>query len=236
MRIALAVALMLVACSEPKPAPPAAAAKVEAAAAAPAPAADAGPPVFKSADGGVLDGEALFKQRTCLACHGKDAKTPILPNYPRVAGQMAAYAEQQMRDIKSGARANGMTAAMKGIMPLVPDEEIPALAHYLSTLDPIPSAKGAAMGAFTDGGSKLDGAALFVQKTCPACHGKDAKTPILPNYPNLVGQSAIYAEQQMKDIRGGVRANGQTAAMKAIIASVNDEEIHALAEYLHSLK
>ena len=243
------VVLALVACNEPKPPPPAeakaegtkvaaapAAAPAPAAQAAPAaPAANAGPP-FKSADGGVLDGAALFKQRTCLACHGKDAKTPILPNYPRVAGQMPAYAEQQMKDIKSGARSNGQTAAMKGIMPLVADEEIPALAWYLSTLDPIPSPAAAAVGAFTDGGSKLDGAALFVQKQCVACHGKDAKTPIMPNYPNLVGQSAVYAEQQIKDIKSGVRSNGQTAAMKAIVAQVNDDEIHALAEYLHTLK
>ncbi|MBI5496695.1 MAG: c-type cytochrome [Deltaproteobacteria bacterium] len=79
-------------------------------------------------------GAKLFVDRTCLACHGKDAKTPIMPTYPKVAGQNAAYAEQQMRDIKAGVRANGQTAAMKGIMPLVDDKEIPALAAYLSTL------------------------------------------------------------------------------------------------------
>ena len=41
-----------------------------------------------------------------------------------------------MKDIKSGARANGMSAAMKGIMHLVTDEEMEALAKYLSTLQP----------------------------------------------------------------------------------------------------
>ena len=39
-----------------------------------------------------------------------------------------------MKDIKSGARNNGQTAAMKGVMELVNDEEIKALAVYLSTL------------------------------------------------------------------------------------------------------
>ena len=57
-----------------------------------------------------------------------------MPNYPKVAGQNAAYIEAQMKDIKSGARNNGQTAAMKGVMGLVSDEEIKALADYLSKL------------------------------------------------------------------------------------------------------
>lgn len=81
-----------------------------------------------------LDGAALFQQKTCSACHGKDAKTPVLPTYPKLAGQNAAYAAQQMRDIKSGARNNGMTAAMKGVMHLVSDEEIDAIAAWVATL------------------------------------------------------------------------------------------------------
>jgi cytochrome c len=83
-----------------------------------------------------LDGAELYKTKTCLTCHGKDGKTTIMPSYPKVAGQNEAYALQQMKDIKSGARANGMSAAMKGIMHLVSDEEMEALAKYLSTLEP----------------------------------------------------------------------------------------------------
>lgn len=90
------------------------------------------------AAGGVAlaDGATLFKERTCWSCHGKDAKTPILPNYPKLAGQNAAYMEQQMKDIKSGARNNGQTAAMKGIMFLVNDADMKELAAYLSKLKP----------------------------------------------------------------------------------------------------
>ena len=80
------------------------------------------------------DGAKLYMEKTCVACHGKDAKTPLLPTYPKLAGQNAAYAEQQMKDIKSGARNNGQTAAMKGVMHLVNDEEIKAIADYLSKL------------------------------------------------------------------------------------------------------
>jgi cytochrome c len=80
------------------------------------------------------DGAKLYVEKTCVACHGKDAKTPILPDYPKLAGQNAAYAEKQMKDIKSGARANGNSAAMKGVMHLVSDAEIKVLAQYLSSL------------------------------------------------------------------------------------------------------
>jgi cytochrome c len=81
-----------------------------------------------------LDGAELYKTKTCFSCHGKDANTPILPTYPKIAGQNAEYAIQQMNDIKSGARANGMSAAMKGVMHMVNDEEIKAIAEWLATL------------------------------------------------------------------------------------------------------
>ncbi len=80
------------------------------------------------------DGATLFQQRTCFTCHGKDGQTPIMPAYPKIAGQNSEYSLQQMKDIKSGARSNGMSAAMKGIMHLVNDEEMKLLADYISTL------------------------------------------------------------------------------------------------------
>ena len=88
------------------------------------------------ASGQTPDGATLFKERTCIACHGPDAKTPILPIYPKIAGQSAEYLLQQMQDIKSGARDNGNTAAMKGIMFLVNDEDMKILAEYLAGLEP----------------------------------------------------------------------------------------------------
>ena len=82
------------------------------------------------------DGATLYKTKTCSACHGKDGRTPLMPNYPKIAGQNSAYTLQQMKDIKSGARNNGQTASMKGVMHLVTDEEMQALSDYLATLTP----------------------------------------------------------------------------------------------------
>lgn len=86
------------------------------------------------------DGAALYAEKTCIACHGKEGKKPMTPTFPKLAGQNAAYMEQQMRDIKSGARSNGSSAAMKGVMinpegdQLVSDSDIKELAQYLSKL------------------------------------------------------------------------------------------------------
>ena len=89
---------------------------------------------FAAGNALALDGAKLYQEKTCVACHGKDAKKPLTPEYPKLAGQNAKYAEKQMQDIKSGARANGNAAAMKGVMHLVSDAEIKALAEYLSKL------------------------------------------------------------------------------------------------------
>ncbi len=83
-----------------------------------------------------LDGGALYADPMkggCSACHGKDAKTPIMPTYPKLAGQNAEYAYNQIMDIQSGARSNGMTAAMKGVLHMTTDEEKKAIAEWLAT-------------------------------------------------------------------------------------------------------
>ncbi len=82
------------------------------------------------------DGAALYKDKTCNACHGPAGNKPLMPDYPKVAGQNAKYIEKQMLDIKSGARANGNSAAMKGVMHLVSDAEIKAIAEWLATQKP----------------------------------------------------------------------------------------------------
>ncbi|MCK5917846.1 MAG: c-type cytochrome [Cocleimonas sp.] len=81
-----------------------------------------------------------------------------------------------------------------------------------------------------------DGATTYTAKGCSACHGADGKTPIMPAYPKIAGQAKEYSSQQMKDIKSGARNNGQTAAMKGIMAGVSEDEIEVLSVYLAGLK
>jgi cytochrome c len=80
------------------------------------------------------DGASLYRDKMCVTCHGKDAKTPVSPDFPKLAGQNGKYLEQQMLDMKKGTRANGGSAAMKGAMDMVSEAEIKQLADYLSKL------------------------------------------------------------------------------------------------------
>jgi cytochrome c len=59
-----------------------------------------------------------------------------MPDYPKIAGQNVKYIEKQMADIKSGARSNGNSAAMKGVMVIVSDEEIKDIALFVSKMKP----------------------------------------------------------------------------------------------------
>ena len=80
------------------------------------------------------DGVELYTTKTCIACHGADGKTPVLPVYPKIAGQNETYVLQQMKDIKAGTRNNGMSAAMTAIMSTVSVEEVAILAKYVAEL------------------------------------------------------------------------------------------------------
>jgi cytochrome c len=83
---------------------------------------------------GAQDGPTLYVEKTCASCHGQDANTPILPVYPKLAGQSADYPFQQLQDIKSNVRKNSMTAAMAGIMQNVSEEEMRILSDWLAGL------------------------------------------------------------------------------------------------------
>ncbi|CAP41904.1 c-type cytochrome [Bordetella petrii] len=48
-------------------------------------------------------GKAVFDKFNCASCHGADAKTPVDPAYPILAGQHADYLEQALKSYKRGA-------------------------------------------------------------------------------------------------------------------------------------
>ena len=79
------------------------------------------------------DGATLFKTKACASCHGPNGDTPIMPVYPKLRGQNVDYAVNQMKDIKSGKRNNGQTAAMKAIIMQVSDAEMKAIAEWLAS-------------------------------------------------------------------------------------------------------
>jgi len=93
--------------------------------------------VFFNTTGSVLaaDGAYLYKERTCIACHGPEGKAPVMTEYPLLAGQNADYLLNQMQDIKNGARGNSHTAPMKNVMHLISDKEMAIIAKWLAQIE-----------------------------------------------------------------------------------------------------
>lgn len=70
--------------------------------------------------------------RRCTSCHTDNyAGTKAIP---RLAGQRQDYLVKALHDYKSGARSGGGMAAMASVAFSLSEEEIEALAHYLSHL------------------------------------------------------------------------------------------------------
>jgi cytochrome c553 len=185
-----------------------------------------------SASAEQADGKALYQTRTCVACHGRNGAKAI-QTYPQLAGLGKDYLYEQMKAIAAGERLSGpdargypRTQAMKDVMSVVTDDELKTIAAWLSTQPAPPIAQG-------DPGKIARGAEAYASAGCPACHGDDGQKP-LEGFPIVAGQKRDYLLLQIKEIRDGVRKNGQAPAMAQVIEHLSDADAEAIAEYLSS--
>jgi len=82
---------------------------------------------------GGADGKALFAK--CAGCHGADGKTKALGKSAVIAGQAATDLETKINGYKAGTlNTAGMGALMKGQVGSYSDEDIKAVAAYISGL------------------------------------------------------------------------------------------------------
>ncbi|WP_394200001.1 c-type cytochrome [Shewanella waksmanii] len=77
----------------------------------------------------VNKGKQLADTR-CVACHG-DAMLKMMPTYPKLDGQKAAYLFKQLLDFKHGQRQNPL---MQGQATMLSEQEMKDVAYYYSTL------------------------------------------------------------------------------------------------------
>jgi cytochrome c553 len=200
---------------------------------APAPAAPAA-----SADVGALDGKALYRTKTCVACHGRDGAKAI-QNYPNLAAQDAKYMIAQMEDIASGARVSGpdargypRTQGMKDVMHLVTKEEREAIAKWLASLPPV-KPKVAEPPLTPE--RIAEGKAAYTKGGCQTCHGVDGLKP-LPLHPIVGGMKRDYILAQMNDMRADIRKNGKSRTMLPFAKKLDDAGIELIADYLSQIE
>ena len=95
-------------------------------AALPAPPAQAGGDAAK-----IAKGQVIAQQQFCSSCHG--AKLQGQKHVPRLSGQSSEYFITQLRNLRSGVRAD-MDGTMASAARSLTDEEIEAMAAYARSL------------------------------------------------------------------------------------------------------
>ena len=106
------------------------------------------------------------KSTTCVTCHNVDGNSTTTV-WPKIAGQYDNYLVKQLRDFKSGARANPQ---MIPFMANLNDQDIQDLAAYFSSQQQTPAK---AVANYVKLGEKIyrGGNLQTGVPACTACHG-----------------------------------------------------------------
>jgi cytochrome c553 len=162
------------------------------------------------------------KAQICSACHGENG-VPQDKATPVIAGQHQGYLYLQLRDYKSGARANDLMASIAGALER---DEMLAIAEYFSK-QPWPRLGQPPASAETTAAARRANAAIG----CTGCHLGEYQGD--GTQPRLAGQSRDYLARTMEDFRTRARANnpGMTDLMRA----ASEADIAAMADYLAGL-
>ena len=188
-----------------------------------------------SAAGDPAKGQTIAS-KVCSACHGPDGNSPA-PVNPKLAGQHAEYTAKQLANFKAqdGKPAERQNAIMAGLAASLSADDIRDVAAYFERQKPQPRAardpKLVKQGqTIYRGGIAARGVAA-----CAGCHGP-AGAGIPAQFPRLAGQYAEYTTAQLKAFRSGERGNDPNRMMRMIAATLSDQEIAALADYIAGLR
>lgn len=86
-------------------------------------------------------GEALYRGgnnsagiAACMGCHAPNGNGNPMAKFPGLSGQHATYTIKQLKDFRSGTRANDAGKMMRNVAVRMTDAEIEAVANYISGL------------------------------------------------------------------------------------------------------
>lgn len=173
-------------------------------------------------------GEASYAA-VCAACHAADGNSTIAVN-PMLAQQHPEYLVKQLKEFKSGKRADPV---MQGMAAMLSDDDMRNVAAWLAS-------QKAKEGFAKDKDLVSLGERIYrggIQDrhiaACAGCHSPNG-AGIPAQYPRLSGQHADYTVKQMVAFRDGTRANN--AVMQGVAAKMNDREIKAVSDYIAGLR
>lgn len=157
---------------------------------------------------------------TCQGCHGAEG-VPVSADIPVLAGQEYYYLYVQLKDYKSGSRANPIMSQM---VQNLSKDDMKALAQHFSE-QPWPK-----VAAELDDSKASKGSSALAAGQCSQCHSTyqgDSRVP------RLAGQQVVYLQQTMKDFKNKVRKN--SPAKGSLMDSFSEEDLEAMAHYLAGL-
>jgi cytochrome c553 len=172
----------------------------------------------------------------CAACHGTDGNS-ISPAWPTLAGQNQKYLLDQLNYFKNGERENALMSSVVPLLNAYSDQDLLNIAAYYSS-------QIKTNGQAEDNEELLAlGEALYrsgnMKKAipaCTACHSVNGAGNALAGFPSVAGQQKAYLVSTLKAYRTKERNAGDYAlVMQAISKNLSDDEIDALANYMHGL-
>lgn len=182
----------------------------------------------------------------CAACHGEYGQGGKRGEYPRIAGQRAAYLKDQLKSFRARKRIN---------LPMYPytqerelsDADIEAVSEYLAAIELptkwpefkdsddaltrlaatekvmiIPRAEG-----------DLQNGKTIYQKECAACHAKDGRGR--GKFPMLIGQYTNYLMKQAEAYIKGERPHDEEGTV-GILNRLKAQDIRDILAYLTSIQ
>ena len=190
------------------------------------------PNVLKTGD--ASNGSSLVA--TCAACHGNDGNS-INTDWPSLAGQNQKYLYDQLVYFVNGERKNAlMTAVIPYLKTLSSDELFDIAAFYAESSASVGQADSdvdlLALGESLYRGGDLSRGI----PACTACHSLYGEGNIQAGFPKISGQQKGYLISTLKEYRSQSRNAGNYAlVMQAASANLKDNDIEALANYMHGL-
>jgi cytochrome c553 len=183
---------------------------------------------------------------TCAACHGEHGAGGKRGEYPRIAGQRAAYLEDQLRSFRARKRVNIPMFPYTQEREL-PDEDIKDVSAYLAAIE-LPTKPP----VFKDSDDALtrllamekvmivprvegdiaNGEAIY-QKGCASCHGKTGRGR--GKFPMIVGQYTNYLKKQMDAYVKGERPHDEDDS-RGILATLKESDLQDILAYLTTLQ
>ena len=183
---------------------------------------------------------------TCAGCHGEFGQGGSRGEYPRIAGQRAAYLADQLKSFRARKRVNIPMYPYTQEREL-PDEDIKDVAAYLESIElptkwPVFKETDDALTRLTltervmiiprAPGNLGNGEAIY-QKQCVTCHAKSGMGR--GKFPMLVGQYTSYLKRQMDLYVKGERPHDEEG-VGGVLNALKEQGLQDSLAYLTSIQ